>query len=537
MQEFLPNTYPIGATNPCPACPAGFVYLTSDGSSRRDAGQLQLRRRLRNGLTASVQYTFAKATDDAAAAFTGASIDGSAIAQDWRDLDGRARTVELRSAPPAGGTVPGTQPGWASAAAPCIWFAANALERLDFHGTVEHRQRTSADADLPRTGSRHRRHRERFGPASPAPRADAPPGLYREPGRLRRPCRRSVGQRRPQLDPRSGARSRSTPASARSFPWGPRVTFDWRVEATNVLNRVTYTGVNVTDRQPAIRSAPSRRTRCGSCRAVCGSGSEVINRQRFGVPGSGFRVSRSGFRVPGSGFRVSDRLEVRGSRFRCGAGCGSVRMLASGSSSRLVAGIAQQAPVFRSDARLTIVDVTVTDKQGRPVEGLTADDFTITEDGEPQSISSSHFSAWRRVTDPARAELAPPPVRAARAAAAVQPTISAPIARRRPVPRPAAARPVLRPDRDAAARSDARLQRGAQVHRRADEGAGSHRGHDVPGRRRAREAGLHRRPRRRCATRSQTLIFGDDSATATAFPMRRPTSARRSDRTMRSSTS
>ena len=26
-QEFLPDTYPIGAVNPCPACPAGFVYL------------------------------------------------------------------------------------------------------------------------------------------------------------------------------------------------------------------------------------------------------------------------------------------------------------------------------------------------------------------------------------------------------------------------------------------------------------------------------------------------------------------------------
>src|SRR5262249_22141395 len=32
LQEFLPNTYPIGAANPCPSCPAGFVYLTSNGS-------------------------------------------------------------------------------------------------------------------------------------------------------------------------------------------------------------------------------------------------------------------------------------------------------------------------------------------------------------------------------------------------------------------------------------------------------------------------------------------------------------------------
>ncbi len=29
VQQFLPNTYPVGAANPCPACPSGFVYQTS----------------------------------------------------------------------------------------------------------------------------------------------------------------------------------------------------------------------------------------------------------------------------------------------------------------------------------------------------------------------------------------------------------------------------------------------------------------------------------------------------------------------------
>jgi hypothetical protein len=63
-QEFLPNTYPTGATNPCPACPAGFAYFTSDGNSTREAGQVQLRRRLHNGLTATLQYTYSKSIDD-----------------------------------------------------------------------------------------------------------------------------------------------------------------------------------------------------------------------------------------------------------------------------------------------------------------------------------------------------------------------------------------------------------------------------------------------------------------------------------------
>lgn len=63
-QEFLPNTYPIGATNPCPACPSGFAYMTSNGNSTREAVDVQLRRRLHDGLTATLQYTFSKAIDD-----------------------------------------------------------------------------------------------------------------------------------------------------------------------------------------------------------------------------------------------------------------------------------------------------------------------------------------------------------------------------------------------------------------------------------------------------------------------------------------
>jgi hypothetical protein len=67
MQEFLPNTVPAGAVNPCPVCPTGFADLTSNGNSTREAGQFQLRRRLHDGFTASAQYTFSKSIDDDAA--------------------------------------------------------------------------------------------------------------------------------------------------------------------------------------------------------------------------------------------------------------------------------------------------------------------------------------------------------------------------------------------------------------------------------------------------------------------------------------
>jgi hypothetical protein len=99
MQQFLPNTYPIGAINPCPACPVGFVYETSGGNSTRQAAQLQLRRRLRSGFTATLQYTYAKAIDDdsqlggqghvvSTTSTTGASQPAAAatVAQNWLDL-------------------------------------------------------------------------------------------------------------------------------------------------------------------------------------------------------------------------------------------------------------------------------------------------------------------------------------------------------------------------------------------------------------------------------------------------------------------
>jgi hypothetical protein len=87
LQEYLPNTYPAGAVNPCPSCPSGFRYRTSGGTSTRDAGTLQVRRRLQNGFTATVQYTFSKSMDDAApgAAGTAGSVF---IAQDWLNPGG-----------------------------------------------------------------------------------------------------------------------------------------------------------------------------------------------------------------------------------------------------------------------------------------------------------------------------------------------------------------------------------------------------------------------------------------------------------------
>jgi hypothetical protein len=85
MQEFLPNTYPTGAVNPCPTCPSGYTYMTSNGNSTREAGSLQLRRRMHNGFATSAQYTFSRSFDDAA---LGGGGGAGLIAQNWLNLSG-----------------------------------------------------------------------------------------------------------------------------------------------------------------------------------------------------------------------------------------------------------------------------------------------------------------------------------------------------------------------------------------------------------------------------------------------------------------
>jgi VWFA-related protein len=47
-----------------------------------------------------------------------------------------------------------------------------------------------------------------------------------------------------------------------------------------------------------------------------------------------------------------------------------------------------QAPTFPSRVDAVTVDVVVLDKKGQPVSGLTQDDFLVSEDGAPQTITT-----------------------------------------------------------------------------------------------------------------------------------------------------
>ena len=53
--------------------------------------------------------------------------------------------------------------------------------------------------------------------------------------------------------------------------------------------------------------------------------------------------------------------------------------------------VSPSATVLRATTRLVVVDVVATDSKGEPVLDLTADDFTVLEDGKPQKISGFSF--------------------------------------------------------------------------------------------------------------------------------------------------
>jgi VWFA-related protein len=92
-----------------------------------------------------------------------------------------------------------------------------------------------------------------------------------------------------------------------------------------------------------------------------------------------------------------------------------VSMVSSVSTQRV-----EQPPVFRSGARLIVQTVSVKDKDGRAVEGLTPADFVVVEDNEPQTIS---FVEYQRLPDrPAEARAATPAPRFPAAVTVPSPT-------------------------------------------------------------------------------------------------------------------
>lgn len=85
----------------------------------------------------------------------------------------------------------------------------------------------------------------------------------------------------------------------------------------------------------------------------------------------------------------------------------AIASLAAGSPAPQAPG---QVPVFTSEVQLITVDAVVLNKLGRPVAGLTRDEFVVTEDGRPVEIVSFEMFVQDLSPEPYEEEEAPPAV-------------------------------------------------------------------------------------------------------------------------------
>jgi hypothetical protein len=262
VQASLPNSYPPGGTNPCPSCPSGYVYVTTGGTSLRNAAQLTIRRRLHNGLTASAQYTLSKSTDDAST-FSNTTLSPASlsVAQNWLDLGAERGpssfdqrhlvTAQIQYTTGVGVTGGTLADGlWGSIYKD--WTVASQL---------------TAGSGLPFTpvsfvavsGTGFVGIRPHL---TGAPLLPAPAGAYANPAAYATPAPGTWGD--------AGRNSMRGPAQfgldanvARVFRVRGKTSVEWRITATNVLNRVTFSAINTSVSSPQFaqptQANPMRR--------------------------------------------------------------------------------------------------------------------------------------------------------------------------------------------------------------------------------------------------------------------------------------
>ena len=242
-QESLPNTFPSGPLNP-----AGYIYMMSNGNSTREAGQIQLRRRLKSGFTATARYTYSKALDDsplmAGGQVVAASTGGTSIAENWLDLhaergpsdfDQRHQlTIQGQYSTGVGVRGGALLGGWKGAAFK-EWTITSSLHIGS--GLPETPIYFSA---VPGTGVTGSLRPDLTG----APIHAAPAGLFLNPAAFRAPApdRWGNASRNSVTGPSQFGLNASL---GRTFRWlGSSI--DLRMDVTNVLNRVTFKSWNTT---------------------------------------------------------------------------------------------------------------------------------------------------------------------------------------------------------------------------------------------------------------------------------------------------
>jgi hypothetical protein len=188
-----------------------------------------------------VLYTLSKAMDDAAA-FSGANPSGASIAQDWLNLDAEYAPSSFDQRHVLSASFEYTTGIGVSGGALLTGLKGSLFKGWTFTGQLV------SGSGLPLTPMYLTSVRGTG--VTGTIRADltgastiAPDGYYLNPSAYLPPAPGQWGN--------AGRNSVTGPAQfslnagiSRTFQWGERLNLDWRVEAINVLNRVTYSAVN-----------------------------------------------------------------------------------------------------------------------------------------------------------------------------------------------------------------------------------------------------------------------------------------------------
>jgi hypothetical protein len=236
QQQFLPNTFPFGAVEP-----TGYTYLTSNGNSIRHAGQIQLRRRLRSGLTAQASYTWAKSIDNAA--LGGRNQGGPLVAQNWLDLSAERGRSNFDQRHLLAGMVQYTTGMGLRGGALATGWKAKALKEWTFGSQI------NAGSGLPLTPILFAAVRGTgvTGPLRPDYTGlsiyDAPAGFYLNPAAVAAPVAGRWGNagRNSITGPPQFA---LTASLGRTFRSTERFSLDVRMDAANALNSVRFPSWN-----------------------------------------------------------------------------------------------------------------------------------------------------------------------------------------------------------------------------------------------------------------------------------------------------
>src|SRR6266478_6136233 len=79
----------------------------------------------------------------------------------------------------------------------------------------------------------------------------------------------------------------------------------------------------------------------------------------------------------------------------------------AGTTGKAQAGERTQSGPIRATSDVVRIDVEVTDRSGRPFKGLKVEQFTITDDGKPQKISSFSYSDIEKIETAGEADATP----------------------------------------------------------------------------------------------------------------------------------